>query len=74
MKLKNGMKVISTITRGNYLKKGNEYFVENVKESKCFKYSFDIIDDSGAKLFCLLEKCNHLNGDNWIIKNNENPT
>jgi len=72
MELKNGMKVISPISKGSYISKGNEYVISDVKESEYYKYTFDIIDNSGSKLFCLLEKCNHLNKKNWIIKNENN--
>ena len=31
------------------------------------KVSFLIVADNGAKYFCLLNNCAHLNGGNWII-------
>ena len=42
--------------------KGKEYEVysEGIHEG-----CFSIKDDSGWKLFCRWESCNHINGNNW---------
>ena len=69
MELKDGMIVVSPITRDlKNLKKGQEFEVYDVNESVDFKYSFSVNGSDGVRWWCLLEGCAHLNGKNWIIK------
>ena len=69
MKLKNGMKVIAPSGCKSCLTEGKEYEVFDVKEEyKPYYFSFNIINDYGANIFCLFQKCCFLNGGNWIIK------
>jgi len=70
MKLKNGMTVIAPDGCRENLTAGKEYVVYNVKKDYTFLYCFNIKDDFEKEAFCLLENCAHLNGGNWIIKNN----
>ncbi len=68
MKLTNGMKVIAPSGCEDYLTEGKEYEVFDVELYKNHGYFFIIIDDDGDRLPCLFNDCRHLNGGNWIIK------
>ena len=68
MNLKNGMKVIAPSGCESYLTEGKEYDVFDVIPSKTNKYCFSIFDDEGVDSFCCLINSAHLNGGNWIIK------
>ena len=66
MKLTNGMKVIAPSGCCEYLTEGKEYLVVEVDVN--FENHFHIISDKGIKSFCRIKNCRHLNGGNWIIK------
>jgi hypothetical protein len=74
MELKNGMKVIAPEGCETWLTAGKEYQVFDVEESdtirKCY---FGIIADNTIKCNCFLINCAHLNGKDWIIKQEEKP-
>lgn len=65
--LKIGDVVIAPEGCEDYLTAGREYVVIDV--SKKEKDVFCVLADNGTKMYCLLQKCGHLNGKNWIIKN-----
>lgn len=71
-KLKNGMIVIAPEgCRSYYLTDRKEYEVFNVRKSISNEllFNFNIKNDRGKISYCLLKQCGHLNGKNWIIKN-----
>lgn len=73
--LKDGMKV--RMPRGakcDYFTPGKEYTVSEVTRSVQFGFKFRITTDSlgddlddNLQTICLLKKCEHLKGKNWII-------
>lgn len=74
MKLKNGMKVIAPSGCENYLTEGKEYEVFNVELShnKECEFNFNFIDDKRKSKYSILKGSAHLNGQDWIIKNETN--
>ena len=51
-----------------YLTAGKKYKVVSVDDLVCERVVFfDIINDDGAKIFCISKECSHLNGQDWII-------
>jgi len=46
--------------------KGKHYVTDKYWEHGQFN-SFRITDDTGIELYCLLKKCAHLDGKDWII-------
>ena len=69
MQLKNGMKVIAPEGCETWLTAGKEYEVFNVDiEGEPYYFGFNIIDDEGDKIFCVLNNCDSLNGGNFTIK------
>ena len=70
MKLTNGMKVIAPSGCEMYLTEGKEYTVFNVNKISHEKnnYTFYIIADNFEHSFSRLNDSSHLNGGNWIIK------
>lgn len=64
---KKGSIVIAPEDCNSYLTPGKEYkvIIGNFK-------SFNIIDDDGDELYCLLEGCAHIEYNDWIIKSNSN--
>jgi hypothetical protein len=68
MELKDGMTVIAPCGC-DYIKKGQEFVVTNVKKlnNSCL-YSFDISIDGVDDTFCILKYSAHINQQNWIIK------
>jgi len=70
-KLKNGMTVIAPDCKKFDLTTGKEYEVFNVGKSLSNKhiFNFNIKNDKGVVIYCLLNYCGHLNYQNWIIKN-----
>ena len=74
MKLKNGMKVIAPSGCCDNFTEGKEYPVFNANKSNPInKFNFNIVDDLGFEMYCLLNKCAHLNDGNWIIKSKSTP-
>ncbi len=58
----------------SYLTPRKEYKVLNVDSSRYTSeegFGFNIINDTGDKLYCLEKKCAHLNDKDWIIKEYE---
>lgn len=47
---------------------GKEYEVFNVSDELHGFVSFELIDEIGFKMFCLSERCEWIDGGNWIIK------
>lgn len=68
MELKNGMIVVSPVTNGNSIKKGEEFTVFNVKQRNNVHLFGFYIEIQGSNRFCLLKNCEHINGKDWIIK------
>ena len=70
MKLKNGMKVIAPSGCESYLTEGKEYEVFNVEmllNPSC-EFKFEFIADNGGHEYSVLKGTSHLNGKDWIIK------
>jgi hypothetical protein len=72
MELKNGMKVIAPEGCRDYLTEGKEYEVRNITFGD-FGTFFNITDNDGERLDCMLKDDGHLNYANWIIKQEEKP-
>lgn len=70
MKIKNGMKVIAPSGCASYLTAGKEYEVFGINNS-C---EFYVISDTGQGVVVLLKGSAHLNGGDWIIKQETKPT
>jgi hypothetical protein len=51
----------------DYLTPGKEYKVRSAKRRSDTFFVFEITDDEGGNLFCLLRSCGHLVGKDWII-------
>jgi hypothetical protein len=62
-KLAKGDYVTAPETTSEYLTSNKDYKVVSVTDE-----GFNIIDEEGKELFCLLSECGHLNGKDWIIK------
>lgn len=54
----------------DYLTEGKEYKVTKQDKDKV-NPGFNIVDDEGSSIFCVLKGCAHINGGNWIIKDSE---
>lgn len=50
-----------------FLTPGKEYEVENLKTSSHGRTFFDIVDNEGDTLHCLLKECAHLEGGDWTL-------
>jgi hypothetical protein len=70
MKLKNGMKVIAPSGCESYLTEGKEYEVFNVEilSNPSCEFKFEFIADNGGQEYSVLKGSSHLNGKDWIIK------
>jgi len=66
MNLKNGMKVFADCETAEYLTRGKEYEVFNVRGDY-----FSIMDDDGDKIHCCLFNDFILNDNNWQIVKTE---
>lgn len=77
MKLENGMFVICPEGDvASYLTNGKKYEVCNVQNDRHGGCSFNIKDDDGDELFCIISEtfgCAYLNHKHWIIDNPEKP-
>lgn len=77
MKLKNGMFVICPEGEvSSYLTNGKKYEVFDVEGYANGSYYFNIIDDDGDKIGCVIIEtcgCVHLKCKHWIIDNPEKP-
>jgi hypothetical protein len=59
-------KVKSPITN-DWLTKDKVYDVFNVESHKNYGATFNIIDDEGTEIFCLLKECAFLKCKDWIV-------
>jgi len=55
----------------DYLTPGRRYEVHNFCTNDTYGGTIHITTDDGSYIFCLLKKCPHLNGGNWIIPDDE---
>lgn len=51
----------------SYLTPGKRYEVSNFCANDAYRGTINIAADNGSDIFCLLEKCPHLNNGDWII-------
>ena len=65
MELKNGMTVIAPCNGSRTIKKGDKFVVSNVKTNH---FSMVVFEINNQENFCLLKGCAHINGKDWIIK------
>lgn len=67
--MKNFKTVIAPAGCSGYLTQGKEYEVSGIDDlENNEETSFWITNDIGSNSYCLLNHCAHLNGGNWIIK------
>ena len=65
MELKNGMTVIAPCDGNGEVKKGDEFVVSKVETLFYGMVAFEL-NNQGH--YCLLKGCAHINGKDWIIK------